>query len=281
MNYFDKLPTITYDGQVAKNLLSRAKLSDRTKNNRMIYYPYTLEEGDRVDQVSQNYYDDPGYSWLIWFANDTVDPYYDMPLSDEDLYSLIVAKYGSFEKANRMIKHYRVRWAEDDTTLTPAQFESLHGPWKKYFEPVVNGNYVVQYYKRKPDDTVVETNRIMSVTLTNVQGTFEVGEEAQVSGTNYATVANVNGTAMQLKHIVGNVGQSSVITGQTSGATATISVVVNTVDTIAYTDAVYWSPVTFFDYEHEQNEKKKEIVLIDTRYKDQVESDLKRVMGII
>ena len=74
MNYFNKLPTIIYDGQLAKNLLARAKLSDSTRNNKLTFQRYTINELDRVDVLSNYYYDNPGYSWFcLLYTSDAAD----------------------------------------------------------------------------------------------------------------------------------------------------------------------------------------------------------------
>jgi hypothetical protein len=48
--------------------------------------------------------------------------------------------------------------------------------------------------------------------------------------------------------------------------------------TPADTDNAYWDAVSFFDYEIEENQKKREVLLVDSRYKSQVEQELKRVL---
>lgn len=279
MNYFDKLPTITYDGQLVKNLLARAKLSDRTKSNRMAFYPYTMNAVDRVDVLSDQYYDNPGYTWLIWFSNDVVDPYYDLALSEEDFYNYIVAKYGSFEVADRTIRHYAIDWAEDEQQITPAQYDALTAQHKKYYDPLIDSMMQVHSYRRKKEDSIVSTNMVMTLTLATKTGDFTVGEEVQVNSTNYAWVSSANSTAIVIQHINGNFANSSNITGKTSGATATVNVATVSATTIAFTDSPFWKPVSYFEYEHELNEQKKEIQLIDVRYRDSVESELKRVMN--
>ena len=49
MNYFNKLPTINYNGYAVKNILTRAAISNGTRKNRLVYYPYTVKEDDRID----------------------------------------------------------------------------------------------------------------------------------------------------------------------------------------------------------------------------------------
>jgi hypothetical protein len=277
MNYFDKLPTITYNDNLVKNLLARARLSDAVKKQKTAFYPYTMDAADRIDNLSNLYYDNPGYSWLIWLTNNTVDPYFDLPLSEEDLFSHIVAKYGSFELAQRKIKLFRTNWYDNtDQELTVAQFDALASPYKKYYEPVLDNVLNVAKYVRKRRDETVATNKIVSAAITSVTGQFKVGEEIRVNGTNYAFCTYVSATSLTLQHVVGTL--SGTVTGQESGATATIGTVTTLKETLAAQDNSFWSPVTFLEYEQELNEAKKQIKLLDVRFASQADSDLRRVM---
>jgi hypothetical protein len=285
MNYFNKLPTITYDGQLAKNLLARAKLSDETRDNRLVFQRYTMNELDRVDVLSNYYYDSPGYSWLVWFSNDIIDPYYDMPMTEIDFNRYLEAKYGSVEVSMRKIEFYRFDWISIDTILTPQQFAELGksslGKIRKYYKPVLDMNLIpVQYVVDRKNYTVA-TNRIEQITINNISGTFVVGEEIQVSGSVYATVASVGNDYLICKHIVGGLLVGNIVTGQTSSARATITLVPAEplTQNIDINEVIYWKPVTAFEYENELNELKKEIKLLDVRFKSQAESDLKRLMS--
>jgi len=277
MNYFDKLPTITYSSNLAKNLLSRARLSDSVRKQKTAFYPYTMDGGDRADNLSNLYYDNPGYSWLIWLTNNTVDPYFDVPLSEEDLYSHIVAKYGSFALAERKIKLFRTNWYDNTSQeLSVTQYDALASSYKKYYEPVLDNVLNVAKYVRKRRDETVATNKIVSATISSVTGTFKVGEEIRVNATNYAFSTYVSATSLTLQHVLGTI--SGTVTGQESGATATIGTVTTLKETLAAQDNSFWSPVTFLEYEQELNEAKKQIKLLDVRYASQAESDLRRVM---
>ena len=278
MNYFNKLPTIVYQGQLAKNLLARAKLSDETRNNKLVFQRYTMNELDRVDILSNYYYDNPGYSWLVWFSNDTIDPYYDMPLAEIDFTRYLESKYGSVESAMRKIEFYRLNWVGIEDTLTPQQFNAL-GKNKKYYKPVLDINLIPVQYVINPKDYAVSTNRIQQFALTNVSGTFVVGEEVQVNGSNYAIIEGVSSDYVICKHIVGNLGVDNIITGQTSSATARITLVTTLAENIPLDETIYWIAVTAFEYENELNELKKEVKLLDVRFKSQAENDLKRLMS--
>lgn len=280
MNYFNKLPLITYNNNVAVNILARAKLDNNIKGDRSTLLPYSLEDGDRMDTISQAYYGNPGYTWLIWFSNETVDPYYDMPLSQIDLQEYIITKYGSLEQAMRKIAFYRTNGKEDDRKITPAQFNSFVNGEQKYWTPELDYLLNVSGYTRNKDEQTLNTNRIASLTVTNTQGQFKIGEEVQETGNIYGFCTFANSSNITVQHVNGNYSSNNVVvTGKESGATATIVSSNNAVTTtLAFDDATYWRPVSFFEYETEQNELKREILLLDSQYRNQVEQSLKRAM---
>lgn len=297
MNYFNKLPTVSYNGYDVKNILARAQLSKQTKASYSLFYPYTLTDDDRIDRLSKNYYENPGYSWLVWLANETIDPYYGLSVTDLDLVNLITSKYGSLEAAARKIRHYRIDWINDTTELTPDQFNNLandpfNGSHIKYFEVVLDSYGLIKKYVRKQDDSTVSTNQTVIIALSDVVGTFIKDEEIQIdsayafvksSGTNTVTVQHTVGFPANLSYGAGEVFDldsslvDKTITGQESGATATI-VSGNCIKTIAEVDNLYWSPVSYLDYEYEENTKKKYIQLIGSQYKNTVEDQFKRIM---
>jgi len=297
MNYFNKLPIISYNGYDVKNILARAQLSKQTKASYSLFYPYTLTDDDRIDRLSKNYYENPGYSWLVWLSNETIDSYYGLSVTDLDLVNLIKSKYGSLEAAARKIRHYRIDWINDTTELTPEQYnswanDSFNGSHIKYFEVVLDSYGLIKKYVRKQDDSTVSTNQTVIIALSDLIGTFIKGEEIQIdnayafvksSGINTVTVQHTVGFPANLSYGAGEVFDldssfiGKTITGRESGATATI-ISGSCIKTIAEVDNQYWSPVTYLDYEYEENTKKKYIQLIGSQHKNTVEEQFKRIM---
>lgn len=291
MKFFNKLPTIQYNGQIAKNFLARVRLTQETLDNRQLFYPYTQEENDRVDHISYKYYNDSDYMWLIYLANDTIDPYFDVFLRDVDFDNLIVKKYGSIANASQQIALWRNNWVTDDTEITISYYENtLPAALKKYWDPIVNEYNIVQGYERKKEDWIIDTNKMVQCTISNVTGTFEVGERVTQRYSNNLITANAvvsysNTSAIAVKHVVGDndilASNSSVIltlTGISSGATANIQTTYTTVN-ISVDEAQYWSPVSYYEYEMEQNAQKKTFNLVDVRAKNTIETQLKKAFG--
>lgn len=287
MKYFSKLPLVNYNGQSVRNLLAKAQLTPETKRSTTIFYPYTMRGEDRADVLSYKYYDNADYTWLIWMANEVIDPYYDLPLSEDDFQSFIIKKYGSTQTAQSRIKFWRNDWSDDDSMLTVDQYNALpcyldeanniQVNAKKYFNPNLDIYGSIYGYSRKQDDWTVTTNRTAAFSCTITSGTFIEGERIKKNTSNYGYVAHVTQDQMTVQHIMGSFANTDVLEGAESGAQLTITSTPYVQITIPNEELFYWSPVSFYDHENELNEAKKEIVLIDNRYKQNVEDELARV----
>lgn len=285
MSYFKHLPTILYNGQQGKNLLARAQLSENTKKNSALYYPYSINEntGTRADLLSYYYYESSEYDWLVYFANEVVDPYYDLGLSQSDFNKYIVKKYGSIQLAQSKIAFYRTNWdVYGDSEITVAAYEALDASVKKYWVPKYDIYDQTVAYGRKKEDLIVNTNRIIQCDVINATGQFTVGERVQANSSIYGTCTFANSTILQMQHIVG-ANTSNILnltmTGQESLASCNVqSVAVITENLSSAIESTYWSPVTFYDNEVEINEAKKNINFINNSYKSDMEAELKKVM---
>jgi hypothetical protein len=284
-NLFTKFPVIYYDGNVAVNLLAKVKFSNAAKKAGAIFYPYTILEGERADVIAANYYDDPRYSWVIYMANDIVDPLYDWPLMEEELNNVIIKKYGSLVAAKEGILYWRTNWHEDDTMLTPAGYAALPSYAKKYFAPRIGASGSIAAYERSQDILAVDTNKIQEVTVSSTANFIEGEPVTQKTSGNITASAIVKHKAeniLTIQHVVGAIantaGSVGSLIGMNSGASATVSDVNTIVTSIPANEAVYWTYVSFYDYENELNESKRHIKLIDKGYIDQIEKELEELL---
>jgi hypothetical protein len=205
-----------------------------------------------------------------------------MPLSDIDFDEYMRSKYGSIESAQRKIAFYKINSdldSERERTLTTAEYNNLTGGLQKYWTPRLDYLLNVRDYIRNQDTQTINTNRIASLTIANTQGTFKIGEEIQQTGTIYGFATFVSSTQLTAQHINGNFTNGASIVGKESGATANIITSNNAVAvTQAFTDIGYWRPVTVYEHELDMNDSKREILLVDSKYRNQIEQDLKRTM---
>ena len=294
MKYFTNLPIISYGNTYVRNLLARVKFTDEFVNDGLNFYPYVQEEssaaGLRYENLAFDYYDDPDDGWIIWITNSVIDPYYDVCLSQDDFDKFIEKKYGSIRLAQQTIKFYRNNYYQDDRIISESTFNALTAKVKKYWTPSVNYDNMIIGYERLKDDTILSTNKILTIELTLQDETkpFDVNEKViQNSASGFVTFSNT--TFISIQHIEGQfVANSSTspyaptpILGETSGAngspasTEAVKIIAENADDV---EEVYFSPVTVYDYENELNEKKKTINLLDRRYVPIVQSKFVELM---
>lgn len=265
--YFNFFPSTEYANTIVTNVISKVKFDQSVQKNLAVFYPYTIEQGERPDQIAARYYDNPELDWVIYLANDIMDPYYDWPLSQNQLYNYLSAKYGSVSNAQSKIVFYRNNYASDDTALTISSFNALSPTLKKYFKPVLGINGSIVSYDRKESDTVLETNKVIDLTISS--GTFNVGDRfVQGESSGFVTFANTS-------HVVVDKITGSFTVGAATGATITAA---NTVSQpISDLEASYWEPVTAYTYEEELNESKHYIKILDKAYVGKIEKDMREL----
>ncbi len=88
------------------NIFFRLGIRELVKSNIYSYYPYTITDADRPDTLAERYYGDPEYHWIIFLANDIIDPLMEWPKNDRDFYNYIVSKYSNIQYAKTNFHHY-------------------------------------------------------------------------------------------------------------------------------------------------------------------------------
>jgi hypothetical protein len=264
--YFSRFPLVDYNGTPAKNILARADFTDQTKKDIYVNFDYVLQEGTtRPDILSFNYYNSSQYDWLIYMANDIIDPYHDYYKSQDDFKKYIIGKYGSIEIARIKILFYRNDWAPDESLISELVYESLTANIKKYWKPKLNTTYQVVGYERVKEDWVVSTNRIIQLTVSADISSYNIDDIIMQSSTNASGVLvskDVDTGILIVQHVDGD------FTVSTSDKIIEVNVLN---ENITVGEQNFWAPVYAYNYEEEQNELKKYITLIKSSYVPDVE----------
>lgn len=98
--YFSAFPKITYsldDGssvQIVTDICRRVGFIQEFIKNYSFYDKYDVKDGETPEIVSEIFYGNPFYHWIILHANEIIDPRFDWPLSQENLISYCKQKYG-------------------------------------------------------------------------------------------------------------------------------------------------------------------------------------------
>ena len=79
-----------------KNISLKTVLKDGlSQDDPYIFLRYTISEDEKAEDIADFYYDDPAMSWLVYFANDIVDPYTQWPKTYENFTEYFRKKYTS------------------------------------------------------------------------------------------------------------------------------------------------------------------------------------------
>jgi|TARA_B110000977_G_scaffold17708_1_gene21466 hypothetical protein len=91
--YFQDFPVIRYEGRKVRDITRRASFVRAVSNNPYVYYSYTIKDGQRAEDVALEYYGSVDYIWLVYMANNIIDPYYEWPMDASTFNDYLVDKY--------------------------------------------------------------------------------------------------------------------------------------------------------------------------------------------
>jgi len=278
--YFEKFPFVDYKSTPAIDITKRVAFNSRVKNFVTAFYTYTLRYDDRIENLAFNYYDDVDFDWIIYHANDIIDPYYQVPLDYDSFEEYIKNKYGSVRNAKRKTIHYKNNYVGDDSVLSTSAYEAQPGSRKKYWQPVLSVVGIAGY-ERTQESYIASTNKIISFDITNVNGDFKEGEVIESTSNNsvFAEITSYTNTSIIVQHINGDFSSNTnfTIRGEESSANATVivSTTKTLINVIPTDEQVYFSPVSCFDFEEQQNENRREIYLVDESYTPKLNKQLR------
>lgn len=91
--YFENFPVIEYQGRRVRDITRRSGFLKAIASNPYLYYPYTVKEGERAEDIAQFYYGSVDYVWLVYMANNILDPYHEWPMDPQTFNAYLVEKY--------------------------------------------------------------------------------------------------------------------------------------------------------------------------------------------
>jgi len=123
MSYFRELPNISAvsllpgrqrsdERVLIKNIYKRAKLRTDVDYAITAFDFKVIKEGDRPDTLADKLYGDPELDYVILITNNIINIRDQWPLSNADLYTYMLDKYGS-EEALEEPHHYETREIRD------------------------------------------------------------------------------------------------------------------------------------------------------------------------
>lgn len=175
MLYFDTLPKIITPDQngqaiVLTNLMVRAKLLEDFENNPMLFYQYSIQDGDTPEIIADKYYDDSYRYWLVLYSNKILDPLWDWPLDNLTFLSYIDKKYAAeaedanqtpFEYTNTTVYAYQkiTKTIDLETSLENIVYTALNQTQYNALSPSTN-TYTIP---NSPSCSVEISKRIVTI----------------------------------------------------------------------------------------------------------------------
>ena len=280
--YFDKFPIIQYSNTTAVDITARVVMKDIVYNDPYVFYPYDIGDSERPDQISSHYYDDSYKSWMVYLSNKIIDPYYEWYLQQDEFDNFIADKYSSVEAASTKISNYMNNWAGQEN-ISVSRYNSLTIKQKGYYEPVYGFNNAVSAYSRKRKDWTINTNRIISYSVSNTNFVFDeiVNIVFNVNYTGTGQVLSNNGV-LYIKNVSGYVlantanpiTGSSYIYGTESNVNTAFANSTLISNPIEQEEEEFYEPITYYEFERQKNEYNKTVRLLDNRYSSLVVSNL-------
>lgn len=288
--YFTNFPVINYNGASAVNITERVVFANSSLRNPYLFYPYDISNNERPDQLASRYYKDSYKSWLLYLANQIVDPYYGWYLSDDDFSSFLTIKYGSTQLAQTKIKYFENNWYQGGTISTN-QYSALATNLLKYWQPNYDAYGNIIYYSRTSLSYKLTTNSVRSYTVAN---TSFINDEicnivfnSNNVGNGQIVTINSNTNTIYLQHVFGvttsnttvPITANSYIYGTQSGVNTAFTTATDVCDNLAADENVYWNPVTYYQYEAAKNQYNKSIMVLDSAYTGNVVSNIQKLLS--
>jgi len=288
--YFEKFPTITYNGHQVVDITKRVGILNTIYQNPYLYYQYDVNSGERADTISNRYYNDQFMSWILYMSNKIVDPYYDWYIDTDTFNNFLAMKYGSLANAYNKVKYYRNNWYSASGPISVSSYNNLVASLRDYYQPnygdVINSSTPLNY-DRKQVDWIIATNGIAGYNVTN--GTNFIDNEIvkvvfDATHTGNGQVTFANSSYVSIQHLsgittTGTIVSASYLYGNESGVNTHFTTATSIANNISTVESSYWSPVYYYDYENEINQKNKSIRALNSQYSKQISAELKTLLN--
>ena len=170
MAYFSNFPKINYNGISARNIMLKSAIISEIFSYVDSFYRYTIKDGYRADMVSYEEYKNPNYDWVVYFSNNIVDPYYEWPLTSEDLNRTITKKYGAtLYTLMSTVHHYKYTGMTNESpedigrrswVMSPQTYSLLSPEERSGWTPVYTYDYEVNVNDSKRSIRLLDSSYI-------------------------------------------------------------------------------------------------------------------------
>ena len=93
--FFSRFDNIDYDNRSIKDLSTALIIKPAIKDNKDLFFFYTMEEWERPETIAFDHYGNTKYNFIILLMNDIVDPFFDWPLDRYEFQRYVEMLYGT------------------------------------------------------------------------------------------------------------------------------------------------------------------------------------------
>jgi hypothetical protein len=285
-NFLDKFPLVRYtvdksqlsELDTVTNLLFRIGIiKDVMETNVNSYQYYSVRDGERPEVLANKIYGTPEAHWIILYANNIYDPYYDWPMDQRTFEKYIIKKYGSLEWAKTNYHHYEKVITRENPFAQVTNTTRFTINEKKLTDGILtidsNNNFTL--------------GEIAFIGPSNAANTFS-GEVIAWSNSNGRIVlANTNGQVSPYQYLIGLSSSANGTVLSVDSPSAPMDAYNTLVDTTAFStytvagrtvyETISRDKVSYYDYEDKLNEDKRLIKIIKPQYYSQITSELENI----
>lgn len=285
-NFFDKFPKIGYsigknadkttEYALATDIMVRVRVLVERLDQIFHYYEYVVKDGETPEILAERFYGDPEAHWLILLSNNITDPFYDWPLNNQTFDNYIIGKYGSSANAKIGIHHWEAVYKTVNANTQDESIKTITINPNPVSNLIINNagrGYSSNGYLTLSSDYGSEGNvsyainsngSIISLTIEN-GGRYISGPNVSVSG------ANTN--VADIQSFVATQNLWSELPTDEGGYTSNLIGIY-----VINTYLPYRNSVSYYDWEFEENEKKRQIKIIKPDYFSQIKQEFLTIM---
>ncbi len=288
-NFFDKFPLVSFtvdkkllnEYDTVTNVLFRIGIiKDVMENNVNAYYYYIIQDGDRPEILAEKVYGDAQAHWVILYANNIYDPYYDWPMDDRTFEKYIIKKYGSLEWAKINYHHYEKVITRENPSAQSIVTTKFEVNEKKLTDGIIT---IIDA------ETDYGVGEIAYIGASNEENTFSGLVVAWSNANGQIVLANTNGSAKAYQFLIGSSSAANGTVLKVDLPTTPMDAYNTLTDTTAFStytvagktvfETISRDKVSYYDYELQLNENKRFIKIIQPQYYNQILSELDTLTG--
>lgn len=296
MRYFQSFPKLLYSTslgiqnyKLVPNIIAKTKFLDSIKENTDVYYRYSVKDGETAEHIAEKIYGNAHKHWIILISNDIVDPQYDWVMDSRSFNRYINQKYSSYTFSLDNPNNYTPNvFTTGEVVYQGGDRVDSSSAEAKVISYDANAktlicNFTTEVFANNSNirgSSSNASNKIINTTInndgffwaSNTTSHYKVVETSINNFDNIKTTREYVVSPLQYNFETNLIVDRNINTSY-SNSYSLVDGTTNTVETTV-------SPVSYYDYELNLNEKKRSIILIKNEYVSVIESQFKNLMSV-